>query len=50
MNGTTNYMLSKMYHEDADYDAVLKEAQTMGYAERDVYKRQMYIVIKWRLE
>ena len=24
-----------MYHEDADYDAVLKEAQMMGYAERD---------------
>ena len=34
LNGTTNYMLSKMYHEDADYDAVLKEAQMMGYAER----------------
>ena len=27
LNGTTNYMLSKMYHEDADYDAVLKEAE-----------------------
>ena len=25
LNGTTNYMLSKMYHEDADYDAVLKK-------------------------
>ena len=35
LNGTTNYMLSKMYHEDADYDAVLKEAQSMGYAEHD---------------
>lgn len=35
LNGTTNYMLSKMYHEDADYNAVLKEAQAMGYAERD---------------
>ena len=35
LNGTTNYMMSKMYHEDADYDAVLKEAQAMGYAERD---------------
>ncbi len=35
LNGTTNYMLSKMYHENADYDAVLKEAQAMGYAERD---------------
>lgn len=35
LNGTTNYMLSKMYNENADYDAVLKEAQAMGYAERD---------------
>lgn len=35
LNGTTNYMLSKMYHEDADYNTVLREAQGMGYAERD---------------
>ena len=35
LNGTTNFMMSKMYHESADYDAVLKEAQAMGYAERD---------------
>ncbi len=35
LNGTTNYMMSKMYHDGADYDAVLKEAQAMGYAERD---------------
>ncbi len=35
LNGTTNYMLSKMYYEHADYDAVLKEAQALGYAERD---------------
>ena len=35
LNGTTNYMMSKMYNENADYDAVLKEAQAMGYAERD---------------
>lgn len=35
LNGTTNYMLTKMYNEDADYDAVLAEAQAMGYAERD---------------
>lgn len=35
LNGTTNYMLTKMYHEDADYNMVLKEAQAMGYAERD---------------
>ena len=35
LNGTTNYMMSKMYNENADYDAVLKEAQARGYAERD---------------
>ncbi len=33
LNGTTNYMLTKMFYEGADYDAVLKEAQDMGYAE-----------------
>lgn len=35
LNGTTNYMMTKMYNEGADYDAVLKEAQAHGYAERD---------------
>lgn len=35
LNGTTNYMLSKMYDEDADYNVVLSEAQAMGYAECD---------------
>ena len=35
LNGTTNYMMSKMYNENADYDAVLKEAQAKGYAEFD---------------
>lgn len=34
LNGTTNYMLSKMYFEGADYDEVLKDAQARGYAER----------------
>ena len=34
LNGTTNYMLTKMDTEGADYDAVLKEAQDKGYAER----------------
>lgn len=33
MNGTTNYMLSKMEHEGVAYDAVLKEAQDLGFAE-----------------
>lgn len=35
LNGTTNYMLSKMFYEDAEYDEVLKEAQDNGYAERN---------------
>ncbi|WP_456393871.1 homoserine dehydrogenase [Nitratifractor sp.] len=35
MNGTCNYMLTKMIQEGADYDAVLKEAQELGYAEAD---------------
>lgn len=33
VNGTTNYMLTKMTDEGCDYDAVLKEAQEKGYAE-----------------
>lgn len=33
LNGTTNYMLSKMEREGADYDSVLKRAQEKGYAE-----------------
>ena len=35
LNGTTNYMLTKMFYEGADYDEVLKEAQDKGYAERN---------------
>lgn len=35
MNGTTNFMLSKMEAEGADYGAVLAEAQALGYAEAD---------------
>lgn len=33
LNGTTNYMLTKMDKEGCDYDEVLKEAQAKGYAE-----------------
>ncbi len=33
VNGTTNYMLTKMTECGADYDDVLKEAQEKGYAE-----------------
>ncbi|MBP5151662.1 MAG: homoserine dehydrogenase, partial [Lachnospiraceae bacterium] len=33
VNGTTNYMLTKMTKENADFNEVLKEAQELGYAE-----------------
>ena len=35
LNGTTNYMLTKMADEGADFDEVLKDAQDKGYAEKD---------------
>jgi homoserine dehydrogenase len=35
LNGTTNYILSKMTDEGLDFDTVLKEAQAKGYAERN---------------
>lgn len=35
LNGTTNYMLTKMREDNEDYDAALKEAQEKGYAEKD---------------
>lgn len=35
LNGTTNYMMTKMFYEGADYDTVLREAQANGYAEAD---------------
>ena len=33
INGTTNYILTKMTDEGASYEEVLKEAQRLGYAE-----------------
>lgn len=35
MNGTCNYMLTKMTQEGVSFDAILKEAQELGYAEAD---------------
>ncbi|MCM1538548.1 MAG: homoserine dehydrogenase [bacterium] len=35
MNGTTNYMLTKMAKEGSSYEDVLKEAQEKGYAEKN---------------
>lgn len=35
LNGTTNYILTKMDEDGASYQKVLKEAQELGYAETD---------------
>ena len=35
LNGTTNYILTEMADHYADFDTVLKEAQELGYAERN---------------
>ena len=35
MNGTCNYMLTKMTNEGVAYDDILKESQDLGYAEAD---------------
>ncbi|MFM9280154.1 homoserine dehydrogenase [Paenibacillus jiagnxiensis] len=35
VNGTTNYILTKMSQEGASYEEVLREAQELGYAESD---------------
>lgn len=35
LNGTTNFILSKMYNENIDYANALKTAQELGFAEAD---------------
>jgi homoserine dehydrogenase len=35
VNGTTNYMMTKMATEGSDFDDVLRDAQAKGYAEKD---------------
>ena len=35
VNGTTNYMMTEMSEKGAEFDAVLKDAQEKGYAEKD---------------
>jgi len=35
INGTTNYILSRMSQEGSDFDEVLRMAQSLGYAEQD---------------
>jgi len=34
-NGSSNYILSKIFNENTGYDAALKEAQYLGFAETD---------------
>jgi len=35
VNGTTNYILTRMYREEGDYADILQDAQRLGYAEAD---------------
>lgn len=35
LNGTTNYILTKMFTEGSSFEDALKEAQDLGYAERN---------------
>ncbi|ELK48745.1 homoserine dehydrogenase [Halobacillus sp. ACCC02827] len=35
VNGTTNFIMTKMANEGVDFDSVLKEAQELGFAEAD---------------
>ncbi len=35
LNGTTNYILTRMKQDGADFETVLREAQEKGYAERN---------------
>ncbi|WP_138160550.1 homoserine dehydrogenase [Peptoniphilus catoniae] len=38
LNGTSNYILSKMYFDGTSYEDVLDEAKKLGYAESDPYE------------
>ncbi len=35
LNGTSNYIMTRMREEDLDFETVLKDAQDLGYAEAD---------------
>ena len=35
LNGTTNYILTKMIYDQVSFDVALKQAQELGYAEKD---------------
>ncbi|MEK9726981.1 MAG: homoserine dehydrogenase, partial [Candidatus Margulisiibacteriota bacterium] len=35
LNGTTNYILTKLFEDNLEFDTVLKDAQRLGFAEAD---------------
>ncbi|MDY6065610.1 MAG: homoserine dehydrogenase [Finegoldia sp.] len=35
LNGTSNYLLNKMFHDNGSYEETLKLCQELGYAEKD---------------
>src|SRR3546814_7870662 len=39
-NGSTNYILTKMFRENASFDTALSEAQVNGFAESDPTDRK----------
>ena len=39
INGTTNFILSEMRDKGLDFDVVLKEAQRLGYADANAFRR-----------
>ena len=42
MNGTTNYILTKMSREGSSYQEVLKEAQELGVIQKQMWKDMMH--------
>jgi homoserine dehydrogenase len=47
VNGTANYILSKMSDENCDFQTALREAQEKGYAEADaMLKRTPHLILK----
>ncbi|ACI19270.1 homoserine dehydrogenase [Dictyoglomus thermophilum] len=49
VNGTTNYILTKMEEEHRDFEEVLKEAQKLGYAEPDPSKDILGLDTRFKL-
>ncbi|MGB9768133.1 homoserine dehydrogenase [Dictyoglomus turgidum] len=49
VNGTTNYILTKMEEELRDFEEVLREAQKLGYAEPDPSKDILGLDTKFKL-